>query len=73
MTLRILEKPSDLCGSCKEWGHECYCLCHVRPYTESYHELISHYGDDIKVEKVTKFESDYTFWDKIKSKLGFSV
>ena len=26
-----------------------------------------------KVEKVTKFESEYTIFDKIKKRLGFSI
>ena len=73
MTLRILEKPSNLCGKCEELGEQCHCLCHVKPYIGTYHEIISNYPDEIKIEKVTKFESDYNIFDKIKKRLGFSV
>ena len=73
MTLKILEKPSILCGNCIKDGDKCHCLCHVKPYIDSYHEVISNYPGEIKVENVTKFESEYTLFDKLKKRLGFSV
>ena len=57
MTLRILEKPSELCGKCKELGVMCYCKCHEAPLFSGYHED-AYFVTAVNVENVTKFEDD---------------
>lgn len=57
MTLRIFEKPSKLCGKCKELGKKCYCKCHEFPLFSGFHEN-SYFLNSSPVEDVTQFDDD---------------